>query len=104
MEEAAEALLNKNLIVAARIYCAMSMRILNSGKSKYYNIALGHFLKVKTIYTKNNSEKEWLSIVRHIRENHARKYSFIPDFEKLVLGKYPTIRESFIQRAKKRWD
>lgn len=104
MEKAAEALLNKNSIAAARIYCAMGIRILNSGKSKYYNIALEHFLKVKRIYAKNNSEEEWLSIVRHVRENHARKYSFIPDFEKLVSGKYPPPGESFIKRARKRWD
>ena len=104
MEKAAKVLLNKNSIAAAKIYRAMGMRILNSGKSKYYNIALEHFLKVKNLYNKNNSEEEWLSIIRYVRENHARKYSFIPDFEKLVSGKYPPIRESFIQRAKKRWD
>lgn len=104
MEEAAEVLLNRNLIAAAKVYRAMGMRIINSGKSKYYDNALGYFLKVKAIYTKNNSEEEWLSIVRHIRENHSRKYSFIPDFEKLVSGKYPPFRESFIQRARKRWD
>jgi len=87
---------------AAKVYCAMGMRILNSGKSKYYNIALELFLKVKDLYNKNNSEEEWLSVIRYIRENHTRKYSFIPDFEKLVSGKYPPIWKSFIQRAKKR--
>ena len=104
MEEAAQVLLNRNPMAAAKIYRAMGMRILNSGKSKYYNIALEHFLKVKTIYTKNNSEGEWLSIIKYIRENHSRKYSFIPYFEKLVLGKYPPPRESFIKRARKKWD
>lgn len=101
MEKAAEALLDKNSIAAARIYCAMGMWILNLGKSKYYNIALEHFLKVKSIYTKNNSKEEWLSIARHIREKHARKYSFIPDFEKLVSGKYPPPRESFIKEQER---
>lgn len=104
MEEAAQVLLNRNPMAAAKIYRAMGMRILNSGKSKYYNIALEHFLKVKTIYTKNNSEGEWLSIIKYIRENYSRKYSFIPYFEKLVLGKYPPPRESFIKRARKKWD
>ena len=104
MEEAAQVLLNRNPMAAAKIYRAMGMRILNSKKSKYYNIALEHFLKVKSIYTKNNSEGEWLSIIKYIRENHSRKYSFIPYFEKLVLGKYPPPRGSFIKRAKKRWD
>jgi tetratricopeptide (TPR) repeat protein len=104
MEEAAKVLLNKNSIAAAKIYCAMGMRILNSGKSKYYDIALEHFLKVKTIYNKNNSEDKWISIVRCIRENHVRKYSFIPYFEELVSGKYPSPEETFTQIAKKRWD
>jgi len=104
MEEAAEVLLNRNSIAAAKVYRAMGMRIVDSGKSKYYNNALEHFLKVKAIYTKNNSEEKWLSIVRHIRENHSRKYSFIPDFEKIVSGEYPPFHESFIQRAGKRWD
>ncbi|MHB1253454.1 MAG: hypothetical protein ACYCZ1_04740, partial [Candidatus Humimicrobiaceae bacterium] len=96
-------LLEKNLPAAAKIYRALGMRILNSKKSKYYSIALEHFLKVKSIYIENNSKEEWLSIVKYIRENHARKYSFIPYFEKLVLGKYPPPRGSFIKRAKKRW-
>ena len=104
MEEAAEVLLNRNSIAAAKVYRAMGMRIVNSGKSKYYDNALEHFLKVKSIYTKNNSEEKWLSVVGHIRENHSRKYSFIPDFEKIVSGEYPPFRESFIQRARKRWD
>ena len=51
----------------------------------------------------NNSKEEWLSIVKYIRENHARKYGFIPDFEKLVSGRYPPFRESFTQRARNRW-
>jgi uncharacterized Zn finger protein len=97
-------LLEKNSLAAAKIYRALGMRILNSKKSKYYSIALEHFLKVKSIYIENNSKEEWLSIVKYIRENHARKYSFITDFEKLVSGIYPSPQKSFEQRARKRWE
>ncbi|MHB8279567.1 MAG: DUF6880 family protein [Candidatus Humimicrobiaceae bacterium] len=104
IEKAAKVFLNKNSIVAAKIYRAMGMRILNSKKSKYYSIALEHFLRVKSIYIENNSQEEWLSIIKYIRENHARKYSFITDFEKLVSGIYPSSQKSFAQRARKRWE
>ena len=103
-EKAAKVLLEKNSPAAAKIYRALGMRILNSKKSKYYIIALEHFLKVKNIYIKNNSKEDWLSIVKHIRENHARKYSFIADFEKLVSGIYPSPQKSFEQRARMRWE
>jgi len=103
-EKAAEVLLKKNSMAAAKIYRALGMRILNSKKSKYYSIALDHFLKVKSIYIKNNSKEDWLSIVKYIRQNHARKYSFIADFEKLVSGIYPSPQKSFEQRARLRWE
>ena len=104
IEKAAKVFHDKNSMAAAKIYRAMGMRILDSKKSKYYNTALEHSLKVKSIYIDNNSEEEWLSIVKYIRENRARKYSFITDFKKLVSGIYPSSQKSFAQRARKRWE
>jgi len=97
-------LLKKNSLAAAKIYRALGMRILNSKGSKYYSIALEYFLKVKSIYIKNNSKEDWLSIVKYIRQNHARKYSFITDFEKLISEIYSLPHKSFEQRARMRWE
>ncbi|MGM0366594.1 MAG: DUF6880 family protein [Actinomycetota bacterium] len=103
-EEAAKALCHKNALAAAKVYCALGMRILKAGKSKYYDVALEHFLKVKTIYIKNNAKQKWSSVVSGIREKHGRKYSFMPFFEELVSGKYPPVKQTFAQMAKKKWD
>ena len=102
-EKAAEGLLKKYPLAAAKVYRALGMRILKSRKSKYYEIALEHLRKVKELYKEANYEKEWLSLVESIRKEHSRKSSFIGDFEKLVSGKYPETPESFGEITKKRW-
>jgi hypothetical protein len=43
-----------------------------------------------------------LEDVKH-KIDHSRKYSFIPDFEKIVAGHPPNKPESFKTRALKRW-
>lgn len=89
---------------AAKIYRALGMRIVKAKKSKYYGIALDHMLKAKKLYSENNCEDEWLSRVEDVRRDHYRKYSFIGDFERIVLGRYPEYLESFEERARKRWE
>jgi hypothetical protein len=60
-------------------------------------------LKGKITYAKIILMGEWLSIIKYIRENHSRKYSFIPYSEKLVSGKYPP-PGVIHKKSKKGWD
>jgi len=79
------------------------MRIIKSGKSKYYQYALEHFQKAKGLYEKTGEKQKWSALVGIVRKNHSRKYSFISDFEAVVAGNKPKSPESFESRAKKRW-
>ncbi len=79
------------------------MRIVKSKKRKYYGIALDHMRRAKKLYSENNCEDEWLSLVEDVRRDHYRKYSFIGDFEKIVSGRNLEYLESFEERTRKMW-
>lgn len=102
-EQAAKKLANKYSHAAAKIYAALGMRIIQSGKSKYYPHALEHFRNAKKLYEKAGCDQIWLSLVDSVRKNHSRKYSFIGDFEQIVAGHRPDVPESFEKRARKKW-
>ena len=102
-EKAAQELEKNYPIEAAKIYRALGVRIVKAKKSKYYGIALEHLLKAKNLYSENDCQEEWLSLVANIRRDHYRKYSFIGDFEKIASGNYPEYLESFEERTRKRW-
>jgi len=99
-EPAAIGLKKEHFLAAAKMYRALAMRIVNSGKSKYYSIAINHFKELRILYKKIGCEKEWSSLVESIKKDHSRKYNFINKFEKLLVGEYP---KSFAEKARKRW-
>jgi len=101
--KAAKRLAKKYSQAAAKIYAALGMRIILSGKSKYYHYALEHFRNARKFYERAGCKQMWLSLVDRVREDHSRKYSFIGDFEKIVAGRAPKSPESFEKRAQKRW-
>ncbi|MGD9162808.1 MAG: hypothetical protein PVG39_30660 [Desulfobacteraceae bacterium] len=88
--------------VAAKLYQAMGLRIVNAKKSKYYDAAISNFEQAKRCYEKAGLESTWIELVEDVRNNHSRKYSFIPGFEQVVEGKGPSTKPSFIELAKKR--
>ena len=102
-EKAAKGLVKKHSQAAAKIYAALGIRIIQSGKSKYYHYALEHFRNAKTFFERAGCEQIWLSLVDRVREDHSRKYSFIGDFEEIVAGRAPETPESFEKKAQKRW-
>jgi tetratricopeptide (TPR) repeat protein len=102
-EKAAKGLTKIHGLAAAKIYSASGMRILKKGKSNYYRYALEHFRMVQKLYKKAGRDQFWIELVERVRRDHSRKYSFIPDFEKLVAGRPLKKPESFKTRAKKRW-
>ncbi len=101
-EKAAKALQRKHGATAARLRCAMAMRILDAGKSKYYDAALEHLRIAKNLHGKHGQNKEWQLVVTRIRANHHRKRGFLARFEEILAGGRPTA-ESFIAKARATW-
>ena len=100
---AAEKLAGDYPDVAAKLYQAMGLRIINAGKSKYYDAAISNFEQAKRCYEKADLELVWMETVEKVMNDHARKYSFMPGFKQVVAGKGPSTEPSIIERAKMRW-
>jgi tetratricopeptide (TPR) repeat protein len=103
LEPAARKLEKTDAAAAARLWRAMGMRIVNAGKSKYYDAALGNFERAKRCYGKAGLEADWEQVVSEVRAKHDRKYGFMPGFEKVVNGAGPGQDLPFLERAKARW-
>jgi len=102
-EPVAKALERRHPLAAARIHCALAMRIVVAGKSKYYAYALEHFQQAKKLFQKNGQGESWLSLIARVRRDHSRKYSLMGGFEAIVAGQ-PTCRpRSFEQRMRTKW-
>lgn len=102
-EPAANHLARKHPDVAAKLYRAMGMRIVNKKKSKYYDAALRHLEQAKQCYMKTGLADSWNAVVDQVRREHHRKTAFISRFEQIVAGakRRP---ERFLVRARKRWN
>jgi uncharacterized Zn finger protein len=102
-EPAAERLAKTHPEVAAKLFRALGMRILNAKKNKYYPAALSHFEDAKHCYGRALLDQQWDAVVAEVRRAHHRKVSFMPGFERLVAGQGPSQEPSFLERARKRW-
>jgi len=96
-EGGAKGLVRNHKLAAAKIYRALGMRIIKSGKSKYYQ------QKAKELYEKIDQSRKWSSIVAIVRKDHYRKYGFINDFETIVTNGKLESAESFKSKVQKRW-
>ena len=102
-EPAAKALEGTRPELAARLWRAQGMRIVEAGKSKYYEAALGNFTRAKQCYERAGLEVEWERTVRLVSDRHFRKTGFISGFRAVVAGVYPSEPPSFLGRAKDTW-
>ena len=102
-EPAAQRLAKTHPDIAAKLFRAMGMRIVNAGKSKYYDAALSNFEEAKSCYVRAGMEQEWEALVANIRQVHHRKHGFIGGFERLVAVRGPSKEPSFLARARSRW-
>ena len=102
-EPAADLLAEAHPEVAAKLFRAMGLRILNAKKSKYYHEALENFEDAKNCYVRAGMNHQWDAVVAQIRREHYRKVGFMPGFERLVAGRGPGQRLSYLDRARKRW-
>ena len=72
--------------LAARLWRAQGMRIINAGKSKYYTAALSNFQRAKRCFERAGLTARWEATVAQVRADHRRKSGFMPGFENLVAG------------------
>jgi uncharacterized Zn finger protein len=89
--------------IAAKVYRALCMRIVNAGKSKYYNAALDNIEHAKKCYAKAGLKADWEAVVTDVRKRHFRKKGFMVGFEEIVSGAPKRIEPPFLERAKARW-
>ena len=89
--------------MAARLYRASAMRIVNAGKSKYYDAALANIERAKTCYIKADLHTEWEALVGDIRVRHRLKKGFMTAFEQIASGNTRDKEPAFLERAKRRW-
>ena len=89
--------------LAARLWRAQGMRIVEAKKSKYYDAALSNFERARDCYQRAGLAVEWEETVRRVRAAHSRKTGFISGFESLAAGARRADRPSFLERAKARW-
>jgi len=102
-EPAAERLAKTHPGVAAKVFRALCMRIIDAGKSKYYDAALSNLEKAKTCYQRAGLDAQWQALIAEIRREHRRKSGFMPGFERIVRGTGPGKEPSFLDRARSRW-
>lgn len=102
-EPAAKGLAKRDAPAAARLYRALGMRILNAGKSKYYDAALDHFEKARDLYYRAGQVSEWEAVVAAVRTTHSRKTGFLAAFEQIGSGKAQRSSPSFAEEAQQRW-
>ncbi len=103
-EPAARLLASSHPALAARMFRALGLRIVNAKKSKYYDAALRNFENARDCYLAAGQREDWEVLVAEVRRAHGRKYSFMPGFERVAEGgPAKERRPSFLERAKKRW-
>jgi tetratricopeptide (TPR) repeat protein len=102
-EPVAKRLAKSHPDVAAKVYRALGMRILNAKKSKYYDAALGNLENAQRCYQRAGLVKKWNAVIAEVRASHQRKAGFMSDFERLVTGHGPSDEPSFLERARARW-
>ncbi len=89
--------------ISARMYRAVCMRVVNAGKSKYYQAALDNIEHAKKCYAKAGLTADWQAVVADMRKRHFRKMGFMAGFEDIVAGAPKHIEPPFLERAKARW-
>jgi uncharacterized Zn finger protein len=102
-EPVAEKLEKPHPDLAARLWRAQGMRIINAKKSKYYAAALSNFESAKRCFERAGLDAEWQKTASQVRVGHYRKSGFMLGFERLAAGIGPSDEPSFLERAKARW-
>lgn len=102
-EPAARKLERTHPELAARLWRAQGMRIVDAKKSKYYDAALSNFERARDCYRRAGLAVEWDQTVRRVCASHHRKTGFMSGFEALAAGAKRREQPSFMDRARARW-
>jgi hypothetical protein len=102
-EPAAQGLEDTHPELAARLWRAQGLRIVEAGKSRYYEAALANFARAKRCFERAGLGAEWESTVRLLCSSHHRKTGFMSGFRAVVEGRYPEEPPTFLERAKHQW-
>jgi hypothetical protein len=102
-EPAARSLERSHPAVAAKVYRALAMRVVNAGKSRYYEAALNNFERARKCYLKAGLGAEWEAIAQDVRRRHHRKTGFLAQFERIAAGTTKFVKPTLLERAKRRW-
>jgi tetratricopeptide (TPR) repeat protein len=102
-EPAAKKLEKAHPGLAARLWRAQGMRIVDAAKSKYYDAALSNLKRARRCYEQAGLASEWEETVRQVRASHRRKTGFLAGFEALAADTGRGVEPSFLDRAKARW-
>jgi tetratricopeptide (TPR) repeat protein len=103
-EPAAKLLRRPHPDTSAKLERAMAFRILDAGKSKYYDAALENLERARKLYLKAGMDVEWDAIGVRIETAHRRKAGFLASFRQLVRGEAVRPTETFLEQAKKRFE
>lgn len=88
--------------VAAKVYAALGLRILEAGKSRYYGAALQHIADAGRCYRSIQDQGAWERLLAAVRRDHRRKTGFLAALdERLARPERPG--QSWLERARKRW-
>jgi hypothetical protein len=101
-EPAAERLAETHPRVAAKVFRALCMRIVDEGKSQYYVAALSSLEKARNCYQRAGFDTQWQALVGEIRRKHHRKSGFMPGFERIACGAQPRKARAFRAVSRKR--
>jgi uncharacterized Zn finger protein len=88
---------------AARLWRAQAVRILDAGKSKYYEAAAKNLDRARQWYLRAGLAGEWQETVRQMNAKHFRKIAFMAAFKPVAEGAGHQEPLSFLERAKERW-
>lgn len=87
----------------ARLWRAQGMRLVKGKKSKYYDAALSNFERARNCFEKAGRAADWQRLVKVVRSQHRRKAGFMAGFEAIVANSGPSVKKSFLDRARARW-
>lgn len=102
-EAAARALEPANPATAARVLRAQAVRIIDAGKSRYYDAALGYLEAARRCYLKAGLPGEWDALIARLRAVHYRKKGIMEGLAEVAAGRGPSTRPTFLERARARW-
>jgi hypothetical protein len=88
--------------LAARLWRAQVLRIVNAGKSNYYETAIDNLERARDCFRQAGRDAEWDKTALGISRAHSRKQGFMREFASVARGER-IMRLSFLEAALAKW-